>query len=260
MKMDVGPRLVTVFLDSGSGSNSGSGSLMFFSKGPSGASEVRGPQGKRKISANPLMPLIVGQNLKMKKFTTLGIVLVVLLLSGCMRYLTHDRSEVLLDKIDMDQTLVIAEYELSQDKWGRVLTLWAIRDQKLTRDQAEKINSLYFSWIPFLDRQFNIWHLTWAISNMYRLGNEPVQKALEKAYQDATKRAANLHGLADKHANDTSMYFGDAHIGGRRYAETHLVVPGNENYLQSIKEFDEFTQLKEKLDYTTGSGEQSSKQ
>ena len=30
-------------------------------------------------------------------------------LTGCMRYLTHDRSEVLLDGVDIDQTLRVAE-------------------------------------------------------------------------------------------------------------------------------------------------------
>jgi hypothetical protein len=30
---------------------------------------------------------------------------------------------------------------------------------------------------------------------------------------------------------------GDAHFLGRRYAETHVVVPGNMKYLQSVEEY-----------------------
>ncbi len=77
---------------------------------------------------------------------------------------------------------------------GTVLTIWAMRDQILTGPQAEKISALYFKHIDRIDsekqkaRTFSVWHLTWAISNMYRLGDETVQQALEDAYKDAEKR------------------------------------------------------------------------
>lgn len=157
---------------------------------------------------------------------------------GCMRYLTHDRQEVLLERIDIDQTLVVAEHVLERENhWGSVLTLWAIRDQKLTAKQAERVSDLYFEHVDDLTRTFNVWHLTWAISNMYRLGNEEVKHALQEAYEDAKVRAKNANRLADKHVNGDKLYMGDAHSGGRLYAKRHLVVPGNPDYLQSAEEF-----------------------
>ncbi|MBD3419786.1 MAG: hypothetical protein GF398_06695 [Chitinivibrionales bacterium] len=163
---------------------------------------------------------------------------VLLLMTGCMRYLTHDRSEVLLPGLDMDQTLKVAKVTMAEDRWGSVLTVWAIRDQQFTPEQAQVVANLYFEHIDRLHRRFNIWHLTWAIADIYRLGDEGVKQVMHNAYEDATARAAELHNLADKHANGEKLYFGDAHWGGRRYAKKHLVIPGNtRGYLQSYDEF-----------------------
>ena len=46
-----------------------------------------------------------------------------------------------------------------------------------------------------------------------------------------------MHCLADKFVNGDKIYMGDAHSLGRRYAETHVVVPGNPKYLQSFEEY-----------------------
>ena len=147
-------------------------------------------------------------------FTTLVLVMMVLT-AGCLRYLTHERSEVLIKGIDIDQTLLVAEITMKDEKkWGSVLTLWAIRDQVLTAGQAEKVSRLYFKHIANLKRKFIIWHLTWTIANMYRLGDEAVKAALQKAYDDAQVRAKKTHRIANLHVNGEKLYMGDAHSGG----------------------------------------------
>lgn len=169
----------------------------------------------------------------------IAVLIILLTFQGCMRYLTHERNEVLLDGIDIDQTLKIAEIELERQKLGSVLTIWAIRDQYISSSQAKKISQLYFKHIESLDKKFDIWHLTWAISNMYRFGDADVKNELNEAYNDAVKRAKEVHKLANKMANGEKIYMGDAHSGGRAFAKKHLVVPGNDEYLQSFEEFTE---------------------
>ena len=136
---------------------------------------------------------------KLLKTGILGLVVFfAVLFSGCMRYATHNRNEVLLEGINIDQTLKIAEIELSEGGLGSVLTLWAIRDQVITPHQAERVSKLYFDYIDGLEKKFDIWHLTWAVSNMYRQGDDAVRKNLETAYKDATIRAEKIHRVADK--------------------------------------------------------------
>lgn len=156
--------------------------------------------------------------------------------SGCMRYLTHNRSEVLLDGVDIDQTLEIAEIDIGREKLGASLTIWAIRDQNINPGQAGIVNELYFQHVGDLKR-FDQWHLTWAIANMYRHGSDQVKQVLLDAYVDAALRARDLHNLADRMVNGNELYMGDAHAGGRSYAHKHVVVPGNREYLQSVKEY-----------------------
>jgi len=154
-----------------------------------------------------------------------------------MRYLTHDRSKVLLQGVDIDQSLIVAEMELKKGGWGSILGVWAIRDQHLTPAQALKVSNLYFAWIDSEKINFNLWHLTWAVSDCYRNGDDSVKTILKNAYDDATKRAKELGGLADKHVNGDKLYMGDAHSLGRLYAHKHVVVPGNREYLQSAEEY-----------------------
>ena len=162
--------------------------------------------------------------------------------SGC--YMYHEREKVLIEGIDIDQTLAVAEMEIKENRFSTVLTLWAMRDQIITGPQAQEVSRLYFNYIKRVDsdeqkaRKFSVWHLTWAISNMYRLGDEEVQVALEKAYKDAAQRVEALdRRVAALHFEDEEIYMGDAHGGGRAYARSHLVVPGNEKYLQSASEY-----------------------
>jgi hypothetical protein len=165
------------------------------------------------------------------------IAVLALMTPGCMRYLTHERQEVLLEGVSIDQSLRVAHDELHEGGWGSVLTLWAIRDQYITPPQAARVSELYFAFIDSLERDFNVWHLTWAVANMYRHGDQQVKEALRDAYEDARVRAREQGGLADKHVNGERLYMGDAHIGGRAYAHNHVVVPGNEDYLQSYHEY-----------------------
>ena len=176
------------------------------------------------------------------RFVVMSVVLTgtLLSLSGC-TMLYHERSKVLIPNVDIDQTLEIAAMELKENKMSSVLTLWAMRDQILTPAQAEKVSTLYFAYIDRVDsehqkaRTFSVWHLTWAISNMYRLGDAAVKAALTSAYNDAASRVDRLDSkIASTHFYDNDIVMGDAHFGGRNYARKHVVVPGNERYVQSV--------------------------
>ena len=163
-------------------------------------------------------------------------------LSGC-TMLYHDRTKVLIPDVDINQTLKVAEMELEQNKVGSVLTLWAMRDQVLTPEQAKKVSDLYFKYIDRIDSDqqkahgFSVWHLTWAISNMYREGDEKVKAALKEAYVDAAVRVDTLDSKVASTFFYDDVTMGDAHIGGRAYAESHIVAPGNPKYLQSVDEY-----------------------
>ncbi|MCP4678574.1 MAG: hypothetical protein GY854_24295 [Deltaproteobacteria bacterium] len=169
--------------------------------------------------------------------------------TGC--YMYHEREKVLIEGIDIDQTLDVAEIEMAKNEFGTVLTIWAVRDQIFNGSQAARVSDLYFLHIERIDsedqkaRDFSVWHLTWAVSNVYRMGDEDVRAALREAYEDAEKRVEKLDKrIAKKMFGGDKIYMGDAHGGGRAYARSHLVVPGNEKYLQSAEEFRE----KEKTD------------
>lgn len=157
-------------------------------------------------------------------------------LTGCLGF-PHDRSKVLLEGVDIDQTLKIAEMEIDKGTIGCVLGVWAIRDQVITPSQAARISDLYFSRIDSVYWSFNYWHLTWAIADFYKNGNDSTRTVLQKAYHDAKERADYLGGLADRFVNGDKLYMGDVHALARRYAETHVVVPGNPKYLQSFEEY-----------------------
>lgn len=163
-------------------------------------------------------------------------------LAGC--HIHRAQSEVIIPGIDIDQTLVIAEMELKENKFSTVLTYWAMRDQVLTKGQAKKASDLYFKYIDKIDsedhkaRGFNVWHLTWAVSNIYRLGDDEVKSAMEEARRDAAVRVKKLDsGPATKHFSGEKMLMGDIHFMGRSYAKKHLVVPGNDKYVQSVEAY-----------------------
>ena len=164
-------------------------------------------------------------------------------LGGC--FVHREREKVLIPGIDIDDTLKVAELELKENKMSTVLTIWAMRDQELSAAQAEKVAELYTEHIERIDsedqkaREFSVWHLTWAISNMYRLGDDPVKFALQQAYDDASIRVDELDSnVATTHFYDKKLLMGDVHFGGRSFAKSHLVVPGNDKYLQSFEEYE----------------------
>ena len=163
-------------------------------------------------------------------------------MTGCYAY--HERGKALVGGLDVDQTLEVASLEMQDNKFSTVLTVWALRDQIMTAEQATVVNNLYIEHIDRIDseaqksREFSVWHLTWAISNMYRLGDEGVKEALLPSYVDARQRVKDLdRRVAKKVFFDDEMLMGDIHSGGRAYARNHLVAPGNEDYLQSVDEY-----------------------
>lgn len=179
----------------------------------------------------------------LSSFALLAVLFSTSLITGCLPYIYHEREQVLIQGIDIDQSLDIAEQELEDGGFGSVLTIWALRDQIVTPEQAARISRLYFRYIPTVVRDrgsfFNTWHLTWAISNLYRLGDEDVRAALSNAYFDASLRVSELDSnVATLHFSAQEIHMGDAHAGGRAYAESHLVVPGNPEYLQNAEEFE----------------------
>ena len=55
--------------------------------------------------------------------------------TGCFMY--HEREKVLIPGIDVDQSLDVAEVEITNNEWHSVLTIWAVRDQLLDQEQAD---------------------------------------------------------------------------------------------------------------------------
>jgi hypothetical protein len=160
---------------------------------------------------------------------------------SCLPYLTTDRENVLLKNVDIYQTLKIAETEMHKKngKLGVSLYLWSIRDQYISSGDASHIAKLYWDVVDSLKYGFDRWHLTWAISNAYKSGDDSVRLVLTEAYQDATSRARLMGGIADKMVNGEKIYRGDAHSGGRAFAMKHVVVPGNEKYIQSFEAYED---------------------
>jgi len=164
--------------------------------------------------------------------------------NGCLPYMYNEREPALVKGVDVDQTLKVARDELRGDSGLSVLTLWALRDQPINDAQAKEVSRLYFEHIERINHEdtkmsgFQVWHLTWGISNMYRYGDLEVKTALLAAYSDTLVRVKNLdRSIVTEHATGDKMYAGFAHAGGRAYARSHLVVPGNEEYLQSYCEY-----------------------
>ena len=165
-------------------------------------------------------------------------------ISGCLPYLYHEREPALIEGIDIDQTLDVAEAELAEPDGFSVLTIWAIRDQVVTPEQARRISRLYLDSIDTIDsedvraRKFGVWHFTWAIANLYRFGDAEVRGELAYAHADAVLRVERLdRSFAEEHVKGDELYTGLAHAGGVAFAENHLVVPGNEDFLQSYEEY-----------------------
>lgn len=165
-----------------------------------------------------------------------------LFLNSCFLSLHHRRKPALVRNVNMDETLKISRDEMQKKNMSQSLGLWVIRDQIINAEHAKVISELYLSKIDSMNSDFNIWHASWAISNLYRFGDETVKKELETAYQKAKKQPERITRkgtgmLANRHINGRRTVTGFIHAGGRSYAKRHLVVPGNNRYLQAYEEY-----------------------
>ena len=166
-----------------------------------------------------------------------------LLFSGCFPFEYSVREPALVKGIDMDQSLRVAADQMEKTNVEQGLSIWVLRDQFVTVDQARAIADLYLSHIDGMKSDFNIWHTSWAIANLYRLGDDAIKAVLERAYQKAIKQPERLTGIiknsANNHINGEKLTTGFIHIGGDYYAHRFLVVPGDKRYLQSYEEYRE---------------------
>lgn len=160
--------------------------------------------------------------------------LLALLLQSCSYTLvTSNQKKVLIDGIDIDRSIDNAEAEFAKAKSGRSLGFWAMRDQIITAEQAKRIDASYKKHIPYVYKDFDIWHMTWAITNFYRNGDESVKAVLQSSYEDAVKRGLALDKRSARlHVSGDKIYMGWFHFGGWAAAKKHLVVPGNRKFQQ----------------------------
>lgn len=168
----------------------------------------------------------------MKHLITL---LAIFFLQSCsFTLVTSNREKVLIENIDIDQSIIVSEREFAQKKTGRSLGFWAMRDQVINTKQAKRINASYKKHISFVYKEFDIWHMTWAITNFYRNGNDEVKAILAESYRDAVKRGVSLDRRSTTlHVSGDKVYMGWFHFGGWAAAKKHLVVPGNKKFRQN---------------------------
>ncbi len=164
-----------------------------------------------------------------------------LLLSACTPFQYYVREPALVEGVDMEQSLQVAADEIKKEGIEQGLSIWVLRDQFVTPEQARTIAGLYLETIDDMKSDFNIWHTSWAIANLYKLGDEPIQAELEEAFQKATKQHERLTGWVrdstDNLVNGDEIVSGFIHVGGEFYAHGHLVVPGDKKYIQSYEEY-----------------------
>ncbi len=166
---------------------------------------------------------------------------------GCFPYVYHSQARVVIPRVDIPATLEVARIELEEGGFDATLAIWAIRDQVVTAADARTIAALYFTHIDRVAAQkdrttadFGVWHFSWAIANLYRNGSDSVRAELEEAFLDARQRPGTLQhfkGAAREHVNGQKIYMGDIHGAARSYARSHIVVPGDTRYLQSLDEY-----------------------
>lgn len=156
------------------------------------------------------------------------------LLQSCsFTLVTSEQQKVLIDGIDMDRSISRAEVAFAEDKTGRSLGFWAMRDQIITAEQAKRIDDSYRKHIALVHKEFDIWHMTWAIANFYRNGDATVKEVLQDSYEDAVRRGLSLDKRSAKlHVSGDKVYMGWFHWGGWAAAKKHLVVPGNRKFQQ----------------------------
>jgi len=168
------------------------------------------------------------------------LLLSILLFSGCAHFprQTHSMEEVTIAKLDTDKSITVATAKLAQNRTGRGLGFWALRDQAITPDQAKRIVTAYEQWIDSVESSFDIWHYTWAITNFARSNGPEVSAIMDSVKEDAVARGLALDkSYAVKHLTDSVIYRGWYHGGGWLAARKHLVVPGDKRFIQSEQEF-----------------------
>lgn len=164
-----------------------------------------------------------------------------ILLNSC--YIYNTQEPALVKNVDVDQTLKVAKDEMKKTDMAQSMGIWILKDQIVTPQQAKLISELYLTNLDRIVTPFNIWHAAWAISNLYRLGDDAVKAELETAYQIAKKEPDRISddddfkGAAMDHINGPKLTTGFIHFGGMSYAYDHLVVPGNKKYIQSYEEY-----------------------
>jgi hypothetical protein len=153
----------------------------------------------------------------------------------------YRQKPALVKNVNIEETLKISKDEMQKQSISQSLGIWVLRDQVVTPAQAHTISDLYLSHIDSMKSDFNIWHASWAIANLYRFGSEEVKSELETAYQKAKMQPERIQGrtkkIANAHVNGKRVVTGFIHAGGRSYAKKHLVVPGNRRYLQSYEDY-----------------------
>lgn len=167
-----------------------------------------------------------------------------------MPYLVFDKQEaVLLDGIDFEQTLKVAEAEFARQAATSELVIWGIRDQVITAEIARRISELYFANIdmlyntePFtiIDWNHAVWHFAWAISNLYRNGDGAVKQELQSAYDDALQRPETLEKfkfIAADYIRGERIVMGDAHTPAHNLMLKLIVIPGSDEYVNSYEEY-----------------------
>tara|TARA_B110000879_G_scaffold14079_1_gene17524 strand:+ start:10924 stop:12084 length:1161 start_codon:yes stop_codon:yes gene_type:complete len=172
------------------------------------------------------------------------------LCESVMPYVSYnDQASVLIKGIDWDATLKVAEAEFARELSTSELPIWAIRDQIITPEVAAKIAVLYFDNIDMLygtktflvlDWNHAVWHLSWAISNLYRNGDSAVKKELQLAYEDAVTRPETLERrnyIAIDHIRNDVVVMGDIHTAAHTRMKQLIVAPGNPDYLQSFEDY-----------------------
>ena len=64
----------------------------------------------------------------------------------------------------------------------------------------------------------------------------PNWKALTST-PERPEKLMKFKDIASEHINGNKVYMGDFPSVARAYAHSHIVVPGNKNYLQSLEEY-----------------------
>ena len=162
-----------------------------------------------------------------------------------------NQAAVLIDGVDLEATLKVAEAEFARKSATSELVIWGIRDQVITPAIAHTISEMYFANIemlyntqPFMALDWNhaVWHFAWAISNLYRNGDSAVKRELQAAYEDALTRPETLDRnkyVAAEYVRGERVVMGDMHTPAHNRMQELIVAPTNPSYLSSYEEYQE---------------------